>query len=79
MVVKRGVNEDSVGPMGRHFRGAATSRASSRYMDVGHSNGWRMDEVGRAPGRMFGGPAVVGAVAGNLEGLSTRGRGWAGD
>ena len=29
MVVKRGVNEDSVVPMARHFRGAGTSCASS--------------------------------------------------
>lgn len=45
MVVKRGVNEDSVVPMARHFRGSGHIVRFIQYMDVGHSNGWRMDEV----------------------------------
>src|SRR4051794_9600353 len=45
MVVKRGVNEDSGGPMARHFRGSGHIVRFIEYMDVGHSNGWRMDEV----------------------------------
>jgi molybdenum cofactor biosynthesis enzyme MoaA len=45
MVVKRGVNEDSVVPMARHFRGSGHIVRFIEYMDVGHSNGWRMDEV----------------------------------
>ncbi len=45
MVVKRGVNEDGVVPMARHFRGSGHIVRFIEYMDVGHSNGWRMDEV----------------------------------
>src|SRR5918996_4572737 len=45
MVVRRGVNEDSVVPMARHFRGSGHIVRFIEYMDVGHSNGWRMDEV----------------------------------
>jgi cyclic pyranopterin phosphate synthase len=45
MVVKRGVNEDGVLPMARHFRGSGQIVRFIEYMDVGHSNGWRMDEV----------------------------------
>src|SRR5205823_3764904 len=45
MVVERGVNEDSVLPMARHFRGTGHIVRFIEYMDVGHSNGWRMDEV----------------------------------
>ena len=45
MVVKRGVNEDSVVPMARHVRGSGHIVRFIEYMDVGHSNGWRMDEV----------------------------------
>ena len=45
MVVKRGVNEDGVVPMARHFRGSGHIVRFIEYMDVGHSNGWRMDDV----------------------------------
>jgi len=45
MVVKRGVNEDSIVPMARHFRGSGHIVRFIEYMDVGASNGWRMDEV----------------------------------
>jgi cyclic pyranopterin phosphate synthase len=45
MVVKRGVNEDGVLPMARHFRGSGQVVRFIEYMDVGHSNGWRMDDV----------------------------------
>ena len=45
MVVKRGVNEDSILPMARHFRGAEFSLRFIEYMDVGNTNGWRMNEV----------------------------------
>jgi Molybdenum Cofactor Synthesis C len=40
-----GVNEDSVVPMARHFRGSGHIVRVIEYMDVGHSHGWRMDEV----------------------------------
>jgi len=45
MVVKRGVNEDSVLPMARAFRDLGHTLRFIEYMDVGHSNGWRLDDV----------------------------------
>ncbi len=45
MVVKRGVNEDSILPMARFFREKGYILRFIEYMDVGHSNGWHMDEV----------------------------------
>ncbi|MDO9088867.1 MAG: GTP 3',8-cyclase MoaA [Burkholderiaceae bacterium] len=45
MVVKRGVNEHEIVPMARHFRGTGIVLRFIEYMDVGASNGWRMDEV----------------------------------
>src|SRR4051795_3967927 len=45
MVVKRGLNEDSILPMARHFRGTGHVLRFIEYMDVGATNGWRMDDV----------------------------------
>jgi len=45
MVVRRSVNEESVLPMARHFRQRGHILRFIEYMDVGHSNGWRLDEV----------------------------------
>jgi GTP 3',8-cyclase len=45
MVVKRGVNDDSVVPMARFFRERGHILRFIEYMDVGHSNGWRLDDV----------------------------------
>jgi GTP 3',8-cyclase len=45
MVVRRGLNEDSVLPMVRHFRGTGHVLRFIEYMDVGTSNGWRLDDV----------------------------------
>jgi GTP 3',8-cyclase len=45
MVVKRGANEDSVLPMARFFRERGHILRFIEYMDVGHSNGWRLDDV----------------------------------
>jgi len=45
MVVKRGTNEASIVPMARHFRGSGHIVRFIEYMDVGASNGWRMDDV----------------------------------
>ncbi len=45
MVVKRAVNEDSVVAMARHFHGGGHILRFIEYMDVGHTNGWRMDDV----------------------------------
>jgi len=45
MVVKRGVNEHSIVPMARHFKGTGHILRFIEYMDVGHTNGWRLDDV----------------------------------
>jgi cyclic pyranopterin phosphate synthase len=45
MVVKRGTNEQEILPMVRHFRGTGVVLRFIEYMDVGATNGWRMDEV----------------------------------
>jgi cyclic pyranopterin phosphate synthase len=45
MVVKRGINESSILPMARFFREKGYILRFIEYMDVGHSNGWRMDDV----------------------------------
>ena len=45
MVVKRGMNEGDILPMARRFRGSGHILRFIEYMDVGHTNGWRMDDV----------------------------------
>lgn len=45
MVVKRGINEHAILPMARYFREHGHILRFIEYMDVGHSNGWRMDDV----------------------------------
>jgi len=45
MVVKRGVNEHEILPMARRFRGSGHIVRFIEFMDVGSSNGWRLDDV----------------------------------
>jgi len=45
MVVKRGTNDHEIIPMARHFKGSGIVLRFIEYMDVGATNGWRMDEV----------------------------------
>ncbi|MBV9119548.1 MAG: GTP 3',8-cyclase MoaA [Chloroflexi bacterium] len=45
MVVKRGVNDDQILPMARYFHGTGVILRFIEYMDVGSTNGWRMEEV----------------------------------
>jgi cyclic pyranopterin phosphate synthase len=45
MVVKRGANEASVLPMARSLKERGHILRFIEYMDVGHTNGWRLDEV----------------------------------
>jgi cyclic pyranopterin phosphate synthase len=45
MVVKRGVNDDQILPMARHFKGSGVVLRFIEYMDVGSTNGWDMTEV----------------------------------
>jgi GTP 3',8-cyclase len=45
VVVKRGLNENGILPMARQFRGTGVVLRFIEYMDVGHTNGWRLDDV----------------------------------
>ena len=45
MVVKRGTNAQEILPMARHFQGTGITLRFIEYMDVGATNGWRMDDV----------------------------------
>ncbi|MFI5260971.1 MAG: GTP 3',8-cyclase MoaA [Candidatus Limnocylindrales bacterium] len=45
MVVRRGLNERSVVPMARYFRECGLILRFIEYMDVGHTNGWQLDDV----------------------------------
>src|SRR5450830_903824 len=49
MVVKRGTNEQEILPMARRFKGSGMVLRFIEYMDVGATNGWRMDEVLASP------------------------------
>jgi cyclic pyranopterin phosphate synthase len=44
-VVKRGVNDDQIVPMAAFFRERGETLRFIEYMDVGHTNGWRLDDV----------------------------------
>jgi len=45
MVVKRGVNDHAILPMAERFRNSAHILRFIEYMDVGTTNGWRLDDV----------------------------------
>ncbi len=45
MVVKRGTNDSQILPMARHFKGSGIVLRFIEYMDVGATNGWRMNDV----------------------------------
>lgn len=45
MVVKRGFNNHHILDMARYFRGSGHILRFIEYMDVGNTNGWRLDEV----------------------------------
>jgi GTP 3',8-cyclase len=45
MVVKRGTNDQEILKMARHFKGSGVTLRFIEYMDVGATNGWRMNEV----------------------------------
>jgi cyclic pyranopterin phosphate synthase len=44
-VVRRGVNEDEIVALARHFRGTGHVVRFIEYMDVGLTNGWKLDQV----------------------------------
>ena len=45
MVVKKGINDQDIVPMARHFKGTPFILRFIEYMDVGATNGWKMGEV----------------------------------
>ncbi|CAN5874399.1 GTP 3',8-cyclase MoaA [soil metagenome] len=45
MVVKKGVNDDSIVDMAKHFHGSGHILRFIEYMDVGNTNGWCLDDV----------------------------------
>jgi cyclic pyranopterin phosphate synthase len=45
MVVKRGVNDRGIVPMAERWRGTGHIIRYIEFMDVGSTNGWRMDDV----------------------------------
>ena len=45
VVIRRGLNEHAIGDLAEHFRGTPTIVRFIEYMDVGHTNGWRLDDV----------------------------------
>jgi cyclic pyranopterin phosphate synthase len=45
VVTKRGVNDGEVVAIARHFKGTGHIVRFIEYMDVGHTNGWRLDDV----------------------------------
>jgi cyclic pyranopterin phosphate synthase len=45
MVVKRGVNDNGLLEMAEYFRGTGHILRFIEYMDVGQTNGWRLDDV----------------------------------
>jgi cyclic pyranopterin phosphate synthase len=44
-VVKRSVNEGEILPLVRHFRNTGVIMRFIEFMDVGNTNGWRLDDV----------------------------------
>ncbi len=50
-VVQRGVNDQGLLPLVEHFRGSGIILRFIEYMDVGNSNGWKLDQV--VPGRQI--------------------------
>ncbi|MEE8347147.1 MAG: GTP 3',8-cyclase MoaA [Dehalococcoidia bacterium] len=45
MVVRKGVNDHNIVEMARHFRERGQTVRFIEYMDVGNTNGWRLDDV----------------------------------
>ena len=70
MVVKRGVNEHSILPMARRFKGTGHVLRFIEFMDVGATNGWRMDDVipSREIIRMIGSEMPLEAIDPNYPG-----------
>lgn len=74
MVVKRGVNEHEVVSMLKHFSGTGVVVRFIEFMDVGSTNGWRLDDVVSAAEmlRLIGREFEVAPVAQEMTGLVAR-------
>ena len=72
MVVRRGINERSILPMARWARDTGVTLRFIEYMDVGHSNGWRLGEVVPAGELVDASPGLAGRTG--RARLSRRGR-----
>jgi cyclic pyranopterin phosphate synthase len=44
-VIRRGINEHAICDLAEHFRGTGVTVRFIEFMDVGHTNGWRLDDV----------------------------------
>jgi len=44
-VIRRGINEHAILDLAEHFRGTGVTVRYIEFMDVGHTNGWRLDDV----------------------------------
>jgi cyclic pyranopterin phosphate synthase len=73
-VVRRGINEHTIVDLARHFRGSGHIVRFIEFMDVGHSNGWRLDDV--VPGaeivRMIGAEMPLEPADANYDGEVAR-------
>jgi len=70
MVVRRGLNESAIVPMARFFREKGHILRFIEYMDVGHTNGWRLDDVvpAREIVRLIGAELPIEPVGANYVG-----------
>ena len=75
MVVKAGVNDQEILPMARYFKNSPFILRFIEYMDVGASNGWKMDEVISSADivRRIGSELPLSPIAANYSG-ETAGR-----
>jgi cyclic pyranopterin phosphate synthase len=73
-VVQRGVNDHTAADLARHFRGTGHIVRFIEFMDVGKSNGWRLDDVvpGAAIVRMIGAETPLEPVGANYAGEVVR-------
>ena len=69
-VVRRGVNDHTLVELARHFKGSGDIVRFIEYMDVGLTNGWRMDQVvsGREIVERIGAEMPLEAVEPNYAG-----------
>ncbi len=70
MVVKAGMNDGEILPMARYFKDSSCILRFIEYMDVGSSNGWKMDEVVPSAEvvRRIGAELPLEAIAANYAG-----------